>query len=33
MPGGPPRRRTTVLLLTGLVLYGGILVRANSFTA
>lgn len=33
MPGGPPRRREAVALLIGLVLYGGILVRANSFAA
>jgi hypothetical protein len=34
MPGGgPPRRRETVSLVICLVLYGGLLVRANSFTA
>jgi hypothetical protein len=33
MPGGPPRRREAVSLVICLVLYGGLLVRANSFTA
>lgn len=33
MPGGPPPRREAVSLVIGLVLYGGLLVRANSFTA
>ncbi len=33
MPGAPARRREAVWLVLGLVLYGGLLVRANSFTA
>jgi hypothetical protein len=33
MPGGPPRRREVLSLVICLVLYGGLLVRANSFTA
>ncbi len=33
MPGGPPRRREAVSLVICLVLYGGLLVHANSFTA
>jgi hypothetical protein len=33
MPGGPPRRRKAVSLVICLVLYGGLLVCANSFTA
>ncbi len=33
MTGGPPRHRGTVWFVLCLILYGGLLVRANSFTA
>jgi hypothetical protein len=33
MTGGPPRRRGTVSLAVCLILYGGLLVSFNSFTA